>query len=154
MSENTQILSCVLIPVADRQLLLPNVAVAEIVDYVTPQPAPAGSPEWLVGHLQWRSLNLPLISYDAANGGQPLTPDNNRGRIAVLNAIGEKRGQVPFVAIVTQGIPRLVKVEEALVQEIERDMGPADRMSVELEGQELFIPNLEYLESLAAELAA
>lgn len=154
MPDNNQVLSCVLIPVANRQLLLPNVAVAEIVDYADPQAAPKGSPDWLVGHMIWRGLNLPLISYDAANGGRALTPESNRGRIAVLNAISERRQQVPFVAIVTQGIPRLVKVDESLVREIQLETGPADRMGVELEGQELYIPNLEYLEKLAAELAA
>ena len=35
MSENAQILPCVLLPVIDRQLLLPNVSVAEIVDYAS-----------------------------------------------------------------------------------------------------------------------
>lgn len=154
MPDNNQVLSCVLIPVANRQLLLPNVAVAEIVDYAAPRPAPKGSPDWLVGHMSWRGLNLPLLSYDAANGGQALTPDSSRGRIAVLNAIGERRQQVPFVAIVTQGIPRLVKVDESLVKETGLKTGPADQMSVELEGQDLYIPNLEYLEKLAADLAA
>ncbi len=151
MSENSQILSCVLIPVADRQLLLPNVAVAEIVDFANPEPAPEGSPDWLMGHMLWRGLNLPLISYDAANGGQAVAPEGNRGRIAVLNAISDARQRQPFLAIVTQGIPRLVKVEESLVRETEQEKGPADRMSVELEGQTLYIPNLDYLEALAGD---
>jgi len=154
MPENRQILSCVLIPVADRQLLLPNVALAEIVDFANPEPAPEGSPDWLVGHMVWRGLNLPLISYDAANGGQAVTPEGNRGRIAVLNAISDHRRRQPFLAIVTQGIPRLIKVEEPLVRETEEEKGPADRMSVDLEGQALYIPNLEYLEKLAADPAA
>src|SRR5690606_36737442 len=100
MKENSQSLSCVMIPVSDRQLLLPNVSIAEVVDFNSTD-AGVYTPEVLVGFLDWRGLNLPEVSYDAANGGILTLPGDNRGRIIVLNTIGDGHLQAPFIALVT-----------------------------------------------------
>ncbi|MDX5298834.1 MAG: chemotaxis protein CheW, partial [Gammaproteobacteria bacterium] len=110
MAEANPILPCVLLPMQDCQLLLPNVSLAEVVDYATPQRGSQG-PDWYLGRFSWRGISLPVISYDAANGATPQTPDTARGRIAVLNTIGPQHEQLPFLAVVTQGIPRLAKVD-------------------------------------------
>jgi len=150
MNDNSQTLSCVMIPMGDRQLLLPNVSIAEVVDYASSE-AGADKPSWLVGYLDWRGLNLPVISYDAANGGAQSVPSGNRGRIVVLNTIGEHHQQVPFMALVTQGIPSQARLTESQIKRLDGDAGPADLMQVEIDGDDAWIPNLEYLESLAAE---
>lgn len=153
MADSSQVLPCVLIPVTDRQLLLPNVSIAEIVDYAEPEDTDNG-PKWLVGYLNWRGLKLPVISYDAANGGDKQQPDAMRGRIAVLNTISQSHQSMPFLAMVTQGIPSQAKLTEAQVQEINGETGPADLMVVDVDGHTAYIPNLEYLESLALKSAA
>lgn len=148
MKENSQSLSCVMIPVSDRQLLLPNVSIAEVVDFNSTD-AGASTPEWLVGFLDWRGLTLPVISYDAANGGTLTVPGDNRGRIIVLNTIGDSHQQAPFMALVTQGIPSQARLVEEQVRKLDGEAGPADLMQVEVDGEAAWIPNLEYLESLA-----
>lgn len=153
MSDKPELLSCVLIPVLDASLLLPNVSVAEIVDYADPEIVD-GAPEWIVGKLHWRGMTLPVISYDAANGGPRQLPAGHRGRIAVLNTIGERHDRLPFLAIVTQGIPRQAKIEEAALKAVESETGPADLLVVDFEGEMTRIPNLEYLEGLAADFMA
>ena len=150
MSENNQTLSWVIIPMNGRQLLLPNVTIAEVVDYASSD-AGANTPEWLVGHLNWRGLELPVISYDAANGAALTIPGDNRGRIVVLNTIGDRHQQVPFMALVTQGIPSQARLTDEQIRTLDGETGPADLMQVEVEGDTAWIPNLEYLESLAAE---
>lgn len=150
MNDNSHILSCVMIPVSGRQLLLPNVSIAEVVDYAS-EDAGSKTPDWLVGYLNWRGLELPVISYDAANGESLTIPGDNRGRIVVLNTIGEHHQETPFMALVTQGIPSQSRLSEAEVHRVEAETGPADLMKVEVEGESAWIPNLEYLESLAHE---
>lgn len=150
MNDNSQVLPCVMIPMTDRQLLLPNVSIAEVVDYVGTDPRD-NAPAWLLGELNWRGLNLPIISYDAANGGEATVPGGNRGRIAVLNTIGPNHNQLPFLALVTQGIPSQARLVEEQVRVIDGDTGPADLMKVEVDGDQAYIPNLEYLEALATE---
>ncbi len=149
MNDNRQVLPCVLIPMAGRQLLLPNVSIAEIVDYGATTPKDNG-PAWLLGELNWRGLNLPVVSYDAANGGERSDAGDGRGRIAVLNTIGSHHNQLPFLALVTRGIPSQTRVEHSQLHPLEGDTGPADLMKVDLNGEEAFIPNLEYLEDLAS----
>ncbi|MBW7471559.1 chemotaxis protein CheW [Marinobacter sp. M216] len=148
MKDKSQTLSCVMIPMSERQLLLPNVTIAEVVDFASSE-AGANTPDWLVGYLDWRGLTLPVISYDAANGGSLSVPGDNRGRIVVLNTIGEHHEQVPFMALVTQGIPSQTRLTEDQISQKDGEAGPADIMQVEVDGESAWIPNLEYLESLA-----
>ncbi len=150
MNERNDTLSCVMIPMSGRQLLLPNVSIAEVVDFNRSE-APDGAPEWLVGHLEWRGLILPVISYDAANGGEKGAVDSNRGRIVVLNTIGDHHESVPFMALVTHGIPSQTRLTEDQVRKIEGDTGSADLMQVEVDGESAYIPDLGFLESLALE---
>ena len=52
-------LTALLVPLADRTLLLPNVAVAELIPYRPPHVTP-GLPSWFLGQVAWRDLQLPL----------------------------------------------------------------------------------------------
>lgn len=150
ISDKPKVLSCVLIPVMNGSLLLPNVSVAEIVDYSEPTVLD-NAPAWMVGQIQWRGMTLPVVSYDAANGGAPTPPENVRGSIAVLNTIGARHESLPFLALITQGIPRQAKIAESALNSREDTPGPADLMVVDYEGEPARIPNLEYLERLAAD---
>src|SRR5690554_2018723 len=150
MNENSQTLPCVMIPMTDRQLLLPNVSIAEVVDFNSTDPG-ANPPDWLVGYLDWRGQTLPVISYDAANGGALTVPGENRGRIIVLNTLGPDDNKAPVMALVTQGIPGQARLDESQVRKLDGEPGPADLMLVDVDGEAAWIPNLEYLESLAVQ---
>lgn len=103
-------LTGLVLPLSDRSLLLPNVAVAELIDYQDCTAEP-DTPEWYLGPISWRELKLPLISFEAACGGRPRV--GGRARIVVLNALGG-RNDVRFIALLTQGIPRSFKVDSQL----------------------------------------
>lgn len=150
MSEDSQILSCVMIPLKGRQLLLPNVSIAEVVDHIDTI-ADDDAPQWLAGQLQWRGQQLPVISYEGANGGERVLRGASRGGIVILNTIGPDHRRLPFLALLTQGIPSQARLEPDQVQASDGDGGPADLMVVNVEGETVYIPNLEYLESLAVQ---
>ncbi|MFJ4143436.1 chemotaxis protein CheW [Pseudomonas sp. NPDC089734] len=103
-------LTGLILPLSDRFLLLPNVAVAELIDYQDCTADP-DLPEWYLGSIEWRELRLPLVSFEAACGGRPRV--GGRARIVVLNALGG-RNDVRFIALLTQGIPRSFKVDSQL----------------------------------------
>jgi chemosensory pili system protein ChpC len=143
-------ISCLLIPVEGNNLLLPNASVAEVVDYQNPEPT-HDTPAWFLGFIRWRGLRLPLISYEGANGSNnnEISP---RARIAVTNTIGEHPSPLAFMAIVTQGIPRLMKVSKEEIAEAESAVpGPADKAVVRVSGEDAIIPELTHLEKLAIE---
>jgi chemosensory pili system protein ChpC len=147
VSDSQKIIACLYLPVHQQQLLLPNVSVAEVVGYQTPT-EPKDKPDYFLGYVSWRGINIPVISFELANQQNSLkTPSN--ARIVVINTIGDQHEKLPFFAIVTQGIPRLVKVASDLIKPVKGKNDKAELATVKLDGEEAVIPNLAYLETLA-----
>lgn len=147
MAETPEQLPCVLIPVEDQTLLLPNVSIAEIVDYADLEPD-SSAPDWLLGWFQWRGIRLPILSWEAANGRSPVPPDGQRGRVLVLNTISEIHNESPFMALATQGIPRQAKITPAELGEKKEGEGEAELMTLTYEDERVCIPDLSTLEGL------
>ena len=104
-----QEVASLLIPLQGQSILLPNVTVAEIISS-SPIQAIENAPNWYFGNFQWRELTVPLLSLEALNG--EATPSiHSRARFAVLNTTG-LHNDLPFIAILTQGLPRLARVNE------------------------------------------
>ena len=139
-------LTGLLLPLADRTLLLPNVALAELVQYRAPQTA-AGMPAWLLGQFNWRELRLPLLSFEAASNGQSSIGPGCR--VAVLNALGG-RPQVKFIALLLQSIPHSIKVDGHLAR-ADVELAPLELDAVILEDSVVKIPDLVGLEQLLAD---
>ena len=146
MSEALEIIASLYLPVTSGKLLLPNVSVAEVVAYQAPSPV-TGKPDYYLGTVQWRGVAVPLISYELANGESEFTAPA-MARIAVINTLGEQKDKLPFFAIVTQGIPRLIKITTKLIEPSNEALGPADSAKVRADGEEANIPNIAFLESL------
>jgi chemosensory pili system protein ChpC len=145
-AESIQVIASLLLPVKGKTLLLPNVSVAEVVDYQTPKAEP-NAPQWFLGKISWRGLTIPLISFEAANG-EDLARFGENPRIAVINSIGTHQ-DVAFFAFVTQNIPRLVKVDNSNIEENTSDRtGPAEKINVTVYDEVATIPNIEFLESM------
>lgn len=147
VSDTQKIIACLYLPVHQQQLLLPNVSIAEVVDYQTPE-EPIDKPDYFLGYVTWRGIRIPLLSYELANG-QSSSTVTTHVRIAVINSIGEHHEALPFFAILTQGIPRLVKVASDLIKPLKSAVNKAETTSIKLDGEEAIIPNLSYLENLA-----
>lgn len=147
MSEAQSIIASLYLPVSKSQLLLPNVSVAEVVAYQPPTTV-TDRPDYFLGMVPWRGINIPLLSYELANGVEA-SPRSQSARIAVINSIGKDHDRLPFYAVLTQGIPRLVKVSDEIINEQKRKAGKADKAVVKVDGEEAIIPDLEYLERLA-----
>lgn len=144
---------CLLIPIFGESLLLPNAAVAEVVAYTDSEPA-TNAPDWFLGHMKWRDLRIPLISFEAATGGK-LAPLQKHSRIAVLNTLNQNK-QLSHFGIVTQGIPHLQVVQE---KQLSRDESPSDPKNsiadyVVLNGETVLVPNLDDLEKRLSTLHA
>ncbi|BAN46081.1 chemotaxis protein CheW [Metapseudomonas resinovorans] len=143
---NTSSLTGLLLPLSDRTLLVPNVALAELIPYRAPQAA-SGLPEWLLGQVAWRDLRLPLLSFEAAAGGEAKV--GSGARVAVLNALGG-RPHVKFIALVLQGIPRSLRVEEDL-RRADAPLSALELDAVQLGTEVAKVPDLVALEQLLAD---
>ena len=135
-----------LLPLTDRTLLVPNVALAELITYRAPQTQP-GMPAWLLGQIAWRDLRLPLLSFEAASDGRAEVSPG--ARVIVVNALGG-RPNVKFFALLVQGIPRSLKVGDDL-KRLDVPLAPLELDAVDLGDAHARIPDLAALEQKLAD---
>ena len=137
---------CLLLPLNKELAVLPNAAVAEIIPFVQPETI-EGAPNWLVGRLEWRDRRIPLIAFETASDGEAGRLHKSC-RIAVLNTLNGS-GDLPYIAIVTQGLPSLQVIRPNTVQY--DDKPSTQRQSIKayvnLNGTAALIPDLDDLES-------
>lgn len=146
VTATTGVVNSLLIPLQGRQLLLPNVNVAEVVSYAEFVPVD-NKPDWFLGVLSWRGMEIPGVAFEPLNGeGMPM----ERERVAVLNGISG--GDLGFYAMVVQGIPRLAKVKLAELEDLPEGSGkgPMEFLHVRYQGEVATIPDLDQLESVVA----
>ncbi|MFT4763042.1 MAG: chemosensory pili system protein ChpC [Oleispira sp.] len=133
-----------LIPLHDKQIILPNVTVAEIIPYRAPTSISEHA-SWLLGQLEWRNVHIPVLSYEVLSGAG--LPPIEGARLAVVNGTGKNRN-LPFYAILIQGIPKLTHVKEDDIVTVEAmHSGPYDQMAVSLFDEQAMIPDLEMIEN-------
>lgn len=139
-----QEVASLLIPINGQSMLLPNVTVAEIVPASQVQLV-QDAPSWYLGNCLWRELTVPLLSLEALNGDA--APEiNSRSRFAVLNTTGVHQ-HLPFIALLTQGLPRLARVSEDEISEREDTTRLRyDLMQVSWAGEQAVIPNINAIE--------
>ena len=134
------------IPVVGGNLLVPNAAIAEIIQYT--EPDGSGDHPWMLGYLNWRDREVPLISYEVANGGELPLPKSSM-RIAVLKSL-TSNDDMPYLAILTQRIPRLATIYEESIELLddEAELPDYGLQSVLANGEPAIVPDLPKLEAL------
>ena len=135
--------SSLLIPMLDRPLLLPNVAVAEIIPFIEATEDYA-TPDWHIGTIEWRSIGIPLLSVDALNG-RKIQDIGETARIVVINGVGDHE-ELPFYAFVVAGIPRLIRVLDQEIGKEDKKTGPAESMYIQVSGEQAVILDLDFIE--------
>lgn len=146
VTATTGVVNSLLVPLQGRQLLLPNVNVAEVVSYAELSPV-QDKPDWFLGTLMWRGMEIPVVSFESLNGeGLPF----ERERVAVMNGISGT--DLSFYALVVQGIPRLAKVKLAELEDLPEGAakGNMEFMHVRYQGEVATIPDLDNMEALVA----
>ena len=135
-------LTTLMLPLADRSLVLPNVAVAELIDYQLRQPV-GGAPVWHLGMIVWRELQILLVSFEAACGAPVVVSED--ARIVVLNCLSD--GPLQFMAILIQGVPRSCKVDSQLSY-VDVPLAELELAAVQISDRVAKVPDLEGLERL------
>lgn len=137
---------CVLVPVGNLRLLLPNANIAEVVTQSTPEPV-AGAPDWLLGRIEWRGWRVPLISFTRLSQSEEGDAELSV-RVAVLKALGGD-SKLPFIAVLTQGFPRLTTLNAELILPTHdgKALPPGVRAHVLVRDDVAMIPDLEWIET-------
>jgi len=142
-------LHCLLIPLLEEKILLPNAAVAEVVSYALPEPV-ENVPDWLLGNIVWRDETVPLISFEMAIGAAK--QERSARRIAVLNTLNGNP-HLPYIALLIEGIPQLRLIQESSIVVSEKDNETnVVAASIELPEGRVLIPDLDRLEQQLVEI--
>ncbi|MCZ6889961.1 MAG: chemotaxis protein CheW [Gammaproteobacteria bacterium] len=150
MSQDSNELSCVLIPAGAVQLLLPNVTVAEVLPWRRVKPV-AEAPVWCLGLVGWRGESVPVIRHELLNGGGDETLRRTGRCLTIMNRAGSDDG-VPFYAIATDRLPRLIHVSAAELELTSEAPNTADLLTVKVGADEAVVPNIALIENELAKL--
>ncbi|MFT7386900.1 MAG: chemosensory pili system protein ChpC [Candidatus Endobugula sp.] len=140
-----------IVPIANRELLLPTVSVAEMLPFIKPQLRPTGLPSWFLGNVHWRGVVVPMFSYELISGELPL-PIKKTSQMAILNSTGISRS-LPFLCFPTQGIPRLSRVSpDSIIEEKQTSLQAFDQLNVVINDDRVAIPDVSKIEQTLVEL--
>ena len=134
------------VPLDGMSLLVPNALVSEVATLSEIQP-PRQALDWLAGTIEWRGLQVPLISFERFVGASGGTPTRN-SRAIVLNTLNGNR-ELSFIAVLSQRIPRVLLVTSRMLRTIENAKPQDGVLSlVDLQGDEVRIPDVDRIEQL------
>ncbi|KGI78630.1 chemotaxis protein CheW [Oleiagrimonas soli] len=140
----------VLITVSGGRLLLPNASVSEVITMSTPEPV-EGSPDWMLGRVNWRGWRVPLVSFPGLVGW-PKAEGALNSRVAIIKALGGNP-RMPFFAMVTQGFPRLTALSDDVILPTGDPETLPEGISTQVmvRDDEAYIPDLGTIERKIAE---
>jgi chemosensory pili system protein ChpC len=139
-------------PLLHGHVLLPNSAVAEVLDFKSPEPFKQ-APKWLLGELAWHGWQVPIICFEQLVDKKERSSITPRSRILIIKTLGEST-QVNYIGLVIQGLPKLKKVTAESLLEIPADDLPDTLFSnVSIDELTAVIPELGELTHIVEQAA-
>jgi len=151
VSDESQELYSLLVPLAEDRLIVPRACVVEVVRFTEPD-TEAGAHKWMVGNVSWNGRELPVASFEGALG-KDVPVATGRTRVVVFYAT---TGQLKsgYFGVLTQGFPQLVRVNKDVLQLDATDGWPESApvlCRVKMINEFPLVPDLERLENMLAE---
>lgn len=142
---------CIALGTGEAELLLPNVAVAEVVGFRDPTPYDA-APVWLLGTLPWRGVAVPVVSLAMASEEPAEVVHGYRSRL-VISYTPSGNGALPYVGIAAVGPPRLTRLSPGVLEPVQGPRGNPFVLHALIYAERLaWIPNLDALERAVLEV--
>ena len=136
---------CVFVNLSGFTWLVPNTAVVDVLAFDNID-FHAGSPDWLLGELDWKGQTLPVIAAEGLHGSA-VPSRTNRARLLVVQTLGEALPTSHYV-VVSQGYPQLVNVGERAIRELtDTELPPLALRDVSVGSSPAFVPDLLGIES-------
>ncbi len=131
-------------------LLLPDVAVAEIIDY-QPVESDDDMPTWFLGLLSWRQLDIPLVSFEALKDNTFFS-QSGQLKIIILNSISQRDDFAywGFISAEAPKMRRLTKDQVISTGDNTREEFILAKASVG--GDDVLLPDLQAVEKNIADL--
>jgi len=142
----------ILAPLAKGHVLLPNSAVAELLNFTSPEPFKQG-PSWLLGEMVWRGWQVPVISYERLIHRGDSNTISSKARILIVKTLGEST-QLNYIGLVVQGLPKLKKITaDKLIEASDAEVPDSVFSEITIDDITAYIPELGELTRSVEEAA-
>ncbi|MBE9562391.1 MAG: chemotaxis protein CheW [Proteobacteria bacterium] len=141
---NKNFIRCLLIPLGNKQILLPSAVIAEVYPYQEPKPVEA-QPNWLLGILDWRNQQVPLIAIEEVLSTN--ISSNKKQRSIILYGL-ESSNLMPFYAFTATDIPKPLLIKEEDLTEASSKPDKNYAFNVMYDSQTAWLPNLTDIENM------
>ena len=149
---DNKIIRCILAPLTDGYILLPNTAVAELLSFTMPEPLKK-APRWVLGELVWKGWQVPVVSYEFLLNDNDRNTLTSKTRILIIKALGEST-QVNYIGLVIQGLPKLKKVSiDSLIESQNKNVPDAVFSRVSIDDLKAVIPEIGNLTRIVEQAA-
>lgn len=142
MNELPRSLPCLLLPLQNSGLILPNANVAEVA--LAGQLSSMMSSHFIVGMMTWRQQEIPVISFEGLLSGQMPAKQPLR-QIAILKGLYDP-GRLPFYGLVLAAVPQIVHLGAGDLQDVEGAVPALCQSLVGLGGATLMVPDCGQIE--------
>ncbi|MFU8897137.1 MAG: chemotaxis protein CheW [Gammaproteobacteria bacterium] len=152
MTDEQDLLHCLLVPLVGRRLIVPRACVAEVIGLARFR-LREQEPDWLLGEVAWSDRAVPLLSFEATCG-DPVPEIGGRSRAVILRSLTGRLGR-GGLALLCQGLPQLVRAGPDVIQldDDAPDFGDAPVICrVKVVNETPLVPDLERLENELADL--
>ena len=157
MAEDSQLIKCVILTLRKANVIVPNALVAEIIS-VKDVKVSDSYPNWLLDKMSWRGADVPLLSFEAANGDKDVSKVNLNTQAVVLYAVGSSGdlSETPYLGLVMSGVPHVSQFSrEQIVTDSEAlEEHPMIAQKVRINGASVSILDVDAMVDMVADFAA
>jgi len=151
MNARADQLQCIIVPISNGNILLPNAAVADVITYHPPEPF-EDSPGWVLGSITWKGWQVPVMSF--ANLLNLSGKESTKGaRMMIVKSFVDSQ-KMPYLGVLVQGVPKLKRIsKDKLTEQSEKQRLLGVYSNVRVDNQDAIIPDLHRLSQLVAHAA-
>ncbi len=146
-------IKCVLLTLRTENVVVPNTALAEVVSLRDVDKVD-NAPQWLLGKMHWRGVDIPLVSFEAAAEGAGAAMRANQA--AVIHLISaDGKAVYPYVGLSISGLPHIsdFSKEQITIDAYERKDHPMVAQRIILNGAAASILDIDSIASLLKQAA-
>lgn len=136
------------IPLAPLSLLVPSASIAEVATLSAITPVPFAAP-WLIGVIGWRTLAVPVVSFEALLTGKPVAP-RPQSRVVILYPLPGRGGE-DFIGVLTASEPRPRTIDAAAAVAVtasDLPSSPYIASGLRVESRAMAIPDFDALKKV------
>lgn len=135
-------ITCMLMPIENKFILLPCATIAEIIAYDINIIDNSQPQKNQLGTISWRTQHVPVVNVSQLFF-QAKAPSNIK-YLAIINGVGEKL--LDYFALPLTHMPKLIALSQGDIMLIEAANHSLISATIEVEGESVCVPNLTALE--------